>query len=249
MPQDIRQRRAAPSQGMPRTAPVPSRDALRGKPKPVNELPKQRSLTEEEAPLPPAKWKKILARVLSVLLIAVSLAAGYIFLLLGEPDEEAKLTAAPPEESITMPMPAIETAGETNLQSVSDAFGEPILALYNSGLQMQKSRVYDTAFSGGYARRATLIYLLPDGSQLSVESIRPTAAAALLSADGNKLDSGSLYTLGGINAALMRNAESVCVFGQSDTAVYAVICGPGHDEQLKTLIKQTTLVAPSADAR
>lgn len=218
----------------------------RGKEKPEEKQPTQMPVTDEEVVRPPAKWKKVLARVLFCVLLIVALAVGYIFLLLGEPDEEAKLTAPEPEETISMPMSAVEAHGDANIQSIADAFNRPILVLYGSELTMQKARVYDTAFGGGYARRTTLSYALPDGAQLNVESIRPTAAAALLSGDGYKLETGSLYSLGGMNAALMRGGESVCVFAQSDSAVYAVVCPPGHDELLKTLLKQTRLIAPAS---
>ena len=231
---------------MPRTAAPPSRDALRGKPKPKADLPQQQPVTDEElVQKPPAKWKRPLVMALSIAALIIALIAAYIFLLLGEPDEEQKLATAVPEQAITMPMSAVESPGETNLQSIADAFGQPVLCLYGSGLTMQKARVYDTAFGGGYARRATVSYSLADGSQLNVESIRPTTAAVLLAGSGYKLRSGALYALGGVNGAWMQNDDYVCVFGQSDTAVYAVTCPRGHDEELQTLLRQTAPVQPT----
>lgn len=57
----------------------------------------------------------------------------------------------------------------------------PVMALYG-GLSMQRARVFDTAFSGGYARRVTLTYAFEDGAQLTVESTAPPRPSRFLAA-------------------------------------------------------------------
>ena len=64
--------------------------------------------------------------------------------------------------------------------------------------------------------------------------------------DGYKLDASALYTMGGLNAARMENSSTICVFAQTDTAVYAVRCPASHAGELSGLIKQSMLVEPSA---
>ena len=109
---------------------------------------------------------------------------------------------------------------------------------------MQKARVYDTAFEGGYARCVTLTYRFEDGAQLTVESLRPTTAVSLIKQSGSILDATALYALGGLNAARMENDLNICVFAQSDTAVYAVTCPKTHEDDLDSLLRQTMLTQP-----
>jgi len=194
-----------------------------------------------------ARQPSVLSRIfkkagLAVLLI-LALAFAYIFLLLGEPDDDAKYLPKKQEETILMPMSALEIPGEANVQTMADAFGQPVLSL-GQALPMHKARIYDTAFDGGYARRVTLTYTFEDGTQATAESIRPTSAVALLREKGYKLDASSLYTLGGLNAARMDNAASSCVFTQTETAVYAVLCPIDKVQDLTALLRYSTLVMP-----
>jgi len=209
--------------------------------------PEQPLLPGEELPQKqPSVIKRFLLRVLAVVMAVLALVMCYLFLLMGEPDEDAKLAAdAPAEAAITMPMSPFEAPGESNVQNLADTFGEPVMALYD-GPEMRKARIYDTAFEGGYARRVTLTYTLADGQQLTVESLRPTSAVTLIKEDGYKLDASALYTMGGLNAARMENSSTICVFAQTDTAVYAVRCPASHAGELSGLIKQSMLVEPSA---
>lgn len=209
--------------------------------------PEQPLLPGEELPKKePSVVKRFLLRLITVAAAVLALALCYLFLLMGEPDEDAKLAAdLPAEAAITMPMSPFEAPGESNVQNLADTFGQPVMALYG-GLTMQKARIYDTAFEGGYARRATLTYTFEDGQQLTVESLRPTSAVRLIKEEGFTLDAAALYTLGGLNAARMENSSTLCVFAQTDTAVYAVRCPASHADELSGLIKQCTLIEPSA---
>lgn len=234
-----------PPAGMPTQPPRPEKEALRGKP--VQPAPQvQQPLTDEEyEERRPSLPGRILRRVGLAVLIVLSLVFAYIFLLLGEPDDEAKDVEIPAEESILMPMTALDMPGESDVQKLADAFQQPVLALGGS-LAMYKSRIYDTAFQGEYARCVTITYTFEDGQTLLAESMRPTNAVALLKKEGCKLDASALYTMGGLNAARMENDQQICVFAQSDTAVYAVTCPVSHAEELPELLRYTTLIAPSA---
>lgn len=237
-------RRTAPG-GMPPEAPRPSPEALHGKAKPRDTLPEQKPVTDEMVTeKKPSLIKRVLLRILMVVLVVAAIALAYVFLLLGEPEEEALDANAVVEQRITMPMSALETPGEANTQSLADTFGQPVMSLYG-GLSMQRARIYDTAFGGGFARRVTITYAFEDGAALTVESIRPTSALTLLSGSGYRLDATAMYALGGIDAAMMSNSERICVFGQSDTAAYAVICPASHADDLAAVLRQTTLITPT----
>ena len=203
-------------------------------------------LDEEEIQLkPPSLFRRVLKRVGFAVLLVLALVFAYLFLLLGEPDEDAKYMQKAAEETIAMPMSALEVPGEANVQTMADAFNQPVLSL-GQALEMKKARIYDTAFEKGYARRVTLTYAFEDGTEITVESLRPTAAVTLLHEKGYKLDAAALYTLGGLNAGRMDNASTLCIFGQSDTAVYAVRCPRTHAQELTSLLRYTMLIAPGA---
>lgn len=161
----------------------------------------------------PSRLRRILKRIGLGLLMALALAFAYVFLLLGEPDEEAKLAEPVVEEAITLPMSALDMPGEANVQSLADSFGQPVLSLYG-GLQMQKARIYDTAFGGGYARRVTLTYAFEDGALLTVDSLRPTAGGHAAWRSGYRLDASSLYALAGLDAAAWTATRRPCIFAQ-----------------------------------
>lgn len=244
----IHSRRRTPPGGMPTEAPRPPKDAPEEARKPRGAPPPQAPVTDDETPAvrPPSRLKRALRRIGLGLLLALALAFAYVFLLLGEPEEEAKLAQPVVEEAITLPMSALDMPGEANVQSLADSFGQPVLSLYG-GLPMQKARIYDTAFGGGYARRVTLTYAFEDGALLTVDSLRPTAAITLLGDGGYRLSAGSLYALAGLDAARMDSDAQTCIFAQSDTAVYAVTCPAQHAGELNELLRQTTLIAPSGE--
>ena len=239
-------KRPSPPRDMPAEAPRPRKGALRGRRRPADPLPQQQPVTDEEpAEKKPSRLRLILLRTAVAVLLVIALVFAYLFLLLGEPDEETKYVDLPDEALITMPMGALEIPGEANLQTLANTFGQPVMALYG-GPALERARVYDTAFGGGYARRVTLTYAFEDGAQLTVESIRPTSAITLLGS-GYSLSVRSLYALGGLDAARMDGGGQICIFGQSDTAAYAVLCPEEHESDLNSLLRQTTLIAPEGE--
>lgn len=238
--------RRAP-EGMPRQVAEGSRVPKQTE-KPRDVLPAQRSLTDDEQIVqPPARWKVILKRIGIILLVTLALAMAYLFLLLGEPDNAAVDIPAVQEETIRVPMAAVEARGDADLTNMAATFGKPILVLYGNMLPLSKINLYDTAFEGGYARRATLSYAFEDGQILKVESIRPTAAAALLKGSGNTLRVDSLYAMAGMDAVRMEAGDALCILAQSDQAVYAITCPASHSADIAALLKQTTLWQPSLE--
>lgn len=216
------------------------------RPGPAPDRPVSSPAVEETQKRQPSVAGRVIRRAGLALLLILALIFAYLFLLLGEPDEEAKSVQKPVEEIITMPMSAVDMPGESDGQKLADTFGQPVLVL-GQALTMHKARIYDTALEGGYARCVAITYAFEDGAQLLVQSMRPTRAVTLLQQNGYRLDASALYTMGGLNAARMQNDTSVCVFAQSDTAVYAVICPVSHAEELSGLLRYTALVPPSTN--
>ena len=97
------------ARGMPAEAPRPRKSALRDRQKPRDPLPEQQPVTDEDAaPKKPSRLRIFLLRAAVAVLLVIALVFAYLFLLLGEPDEEAKYVDLPEEELITMPMGALE---------------------------------------------------------------------------------------------------------------------------------------------
>lgn len=234
--------RAAP-RDMPRDVPAGSRVPPQPEKQP-DVLPKQHKIGEELAQAPPKRWKVIAKRVAMLLLVVVALVMAYLFLLMGEPSNEKEIPPPVQEEAIRVPMTAMEAPGNADLSALAANFGRPVLALYG-GAVLQRCSLYDTAFQGGYARRVTLTYAFADGETVLVESIRPTAAAALLAAHGaGTLKMDARYVLAGVESARMDTRDAICIFGQSPEVVYAITCPVSHATDVNTLVKQTMLAQP-----
>ncbi len=212
-------------------------------PAPAN-LPQQKPIDDDALPeaLPTPWWKKALKRIFLALLVIIALVFGYLFLLMGEPEEEMETAAPQPVQPITVPTNALEAPGDAYLPSLAQTFGQPVLGYAGSDLTMQRAKVYDTAFGGEYARRVTLSYLLPDGGEVLMESIRPIEAITLLGRE-YILQADRLYAMAGLDAARMQNDDQICVFGQGEGAVYAITMPRSAEGQLETLLKQTLLVS------
>ncbi len=240
--------RRAP-EGMPRQVPGGGQGHRLPEQKPRDVLPQQKPVTDEEnTPKPTPRWQVVLKRVGLGFLLLTALVMAYLFLLLGEPDNAAQDVPKPVEEAIRVPMAAMEAQADADMGTVSATFGKPLLMLYGNALPLQKMTLYDTAFGGGYARRATLSYAFPDGQILLADRIRPTAAAALLGSAGKSLSMAGIYGLAGFDAARMDDGETICVFAQSEEAVYAITCPSAHAQDLAGILKQTTLWQSEAAA-
>ncbi len=217
-------------------APPPARDLL----------PAQKPVTDEPEAKQPAKWKKVARRVLAVIGLLLSLALIYVFLLMGEPNEDDQLQkqTAAQEEIIRVPIAATQVDGNADLNPLATNFGMPVLALYGSPLTLTKATLFDTAYHGGYARRMQLIYAFPTGETLTVESLRPTAALALLAGGRYSLRMDGLYAIAGMDAVRADGENTVLVMARGLDAAYAVVCPKSKEGDLTALLKQATLMQP-----
>ena len=232
-----------PPEGMPTQVP-PRRPQT---PPPARDhLPAQKPVTDEPEARTPAKWKKVARRVLAALGLLLALSVIYVFLLMGEPDEDDQLQkqTAAQEESIRVPIAATQVDGSADLNPLAVNFGMPVLALYGSPLALQKATLFDTAYHGGYARRMQLVYAFSSGETLTLESLRPTAAVALLGGESYTLRMDGLYTLAGMDAVRVDGEQTVMVLARGLDAAYAVLCPVTMEADLPALLKQATLMQP-----
>ena len=112
-----------PPAGMPAQPPRPDRNALRGKPVKPTPMPQQMPVTDEETTekKPSLAWR-IFRRAGLVLLLTLALVFAYIFLLLGEPEDDAKYEQKTAQETITMPMGALDIPGQSDPARLAESF-------------------------------------------------------------------------------------------------------------------------------
>ena len=238
--------RSAP-QGMPREVASHSRA-----PKQIEQkrdlLPAQKPVTDEGDDFKqPSKIRRFLQRLSAGIMLVLALGIVYIFLLIGEPAPEALPPETVREEKIQVPMAALEAGGGGDLSTVAINFGKPLLVMQGQGLTLEKVALSDTAFQGGYARRATLTYRFLDGQTCTLESIRPTMAAELLSHDDGSLYAADKYRLAGMEAARLDGAADVRIFGEGAEAAYAVVLPREHRGEVDALLRQAVLLTPGND--
>ena len=78
---------------------------------PKEKIPVQPALAEEEnAPREPSALQRLLTRIGTAVLLVLALVFAYVFLLMGEPEEDAKNAAPAAENVISMPMRLISRA-------------------------------------------------------------------------------------------------------------------------------------------
>ena len=192
---------------------------------------------------PRTSVQKVLRRVLMILGAIVLVVGGYLFLLLGEPDDDAKFIAEKQYSRITTPMTPIEASDSAALQSLADSFGMPVMQLYG-GAVLTRARMNDVPMGAEYARTITLTYADEAGTEYTLYSIRPKNATALITKEGAKLDGSALYTLAGLNACRMQTDTEITVFAENENALYALICPASNAENLSHLLKQTVFITP-----
>ncbi len=209
-----------------------------------DDLPAQKAITDEPEHKPPAKWKAVVKKILIVLGLIVALAFLYLFLLMGEPDDddEMLLNQSTQEEIIQMPMTGQEMSGDANLTDAAVSFGKSAMELRGGVLPLMKAALYDTAYRGGYARRLTLTYQFPGGQVLTVDSIRPPGAIALLTDSAYVIRVDNLYTMGGMNAVRMDSGSYIRLAAEGKDAVYVVHIPVSHEDQMVELLRYTGLI-------
>jgi hypothetical protein len=234
--------RRKPPKDMPKEVETIKRAYLR--PETRDTLPKQKAITDEPEIKPPAKWKAVVKKILIVLGLLLALAFLYLFLLMGEPDDddEALLRQSAREEIIRMPMTGQEMTATADLTAAAVSFGEAAMELRGDVLPLKKASLYDTAYRGGYARRLTLTYQFEDGQIMTIDSIRPPGAIALLEDTAYVIRVDALYTMGGMDAVRMDSDSYIRLAAAGTDAVYVVHFPVSHEEQLTGLLRYTGLI-------
>ncbi len=237
--------RRQPPRDMPRNVPPSDRVPPRQAP-PRQATPSQKPIDDDApsvAEVP--RWRTIVKKVATVLLVLLALALAYVFLLLGEPDEEATQSAAPPAEVIRVPIQAVEITDKQQLGQLAASFSEPVLTLEEL-LPLSKATLFDSAYQNGYARRLSLLYTMEDGSLLQLDSIRPDGAVTLFEGRyTQRVDEP--YSFAGMSAQRLDAGDHSLFLTRAGGVCYAVSVPASQLQQARELLKYCVLMQ-AADA-
>lgn len=189
---------------------------------------------QEKLPL----GRRIVKAVLGTLLTVVLLAAFYIAVIMGNP-QESESTAITPQmdqpllDAMTSP---IMITQQSQLGALLDAFPGQVMAAMNSPtLSLQQGLCEDVPYEDGLGRKVTLTYRTAEGAAVTVVSIYPARAMDLIpKADYTFSGIGGL-TLAGLRSVRMENAQTIRMHAQGENALYVVTLPQLPAASLRTL--------------
>lgn len=183
-------------------------------------------------------WRRAVKGVLASLLTVVLLAAFYIAVIMGNPQEaESSAIAAKQDQPLVDAMPApLLVTDEGQLGSLLKEFPAPVMAaMHSTVLTFQQGLCEDVAFEGGLGRRVTLIYSTAEGAAVTVVSLYPARALSLVEKADYTISSTAGLPLAGLRSVRMTNATAVRMHAQGSDALYVVTLPSLSATALRTL--------------
>ncbi|MDO4484739.1 MAG: hypothetical protein Q4C54_10040 [Clostridia bacterium] len=163
-----------------------------------------------------------LLKAAGVLLAAVLIAAAfYLLAVLGQPQTSAVPDAG--HQPLLPSAPAQSIANQADLPQLLEGFPVPVLGyVTGAGPEFAGGSCYDFAFENGMARTVVLNYRLPDGGEITVQSIYPARAVTAVTRGNYRLVSPRSLGFAGLNAVRMENGSYVRLHAQNENGVYVV---------------------------
>jgi len=170
-------------------------------------------------------WRRIIKAVLATLLTLVLLAAFYVAVIMGNPQEtESSAITAKMDQPLLDAMASpilIQTPGQLGL--LLDAFPAPVMAAMNSTVMtFQQGLCEDVPFENGLGRRVTLTYRTAEGAPVTVVSLYPARALSLVEKGDYTISGTTGLPLAGLRSVRMEKAGSVRMHAQGADALYVV---------------------------
>ena len=167
-------------------------------------------------------WRRIVKAVLLTLLTVVLLAAFYVAVIMGTPQEESSAITAKMDQPLldAMSSPILITL-QSQLGTLLDAFPAPVMAAMNSAsMTFQQGLCEDVPFENGLGRRVTLTYRTAEGASVTVISLYP--ARTQLSKEDYTFSATTGLPLAGLRSVRMENAYAIRMHAQGADALYVV---------------------------
>lgn len=169
------------------------------------------------------KGKRVLRALGTAALTLLLAAVFYVAVVLGEPQEVEKVVVPLQDQPLLQASPAMTIEGEGSLQALLNAFPVPVMhPLPGSGLTLVSGVSYDAAFERGFGRIVSLTYTDGMGREMTVESIYPARALALMGRKDYRLAGVAGQSLAGLKSVRMENGASIRLHAQAEDAIYVV---------------------------
>lgn len=170
-------------------------------------------------------WRRIVKAVLATLLTIVLLAAFYLAVIMGNPQEEESSAITPKMDQPllnAMSSPIMITQ-QSHLGALLDAFPAPVMAAMNTpAMAFQQGLCEDVPYEGGLGRKVTLTYRTAEGAPVTVVSLYPARALELVAKADYTISGTTGLPLAGLRSVRMENAASVRMHAQGTDAIYVV---------------------------
>nr|MBR4280007.1 hypothetical protein [Clostridia bacterium] len=183
-------------------------------------------------------WRRGVKAVLGALLTIVLLAAFYIAVIMGNPQESESSAITPQMDQPlldAMSSPIMITQ-QSQLGALLDAFPGQVLAAMNSpAMTLLQGLCEDVPFENGLGRKVTLTYRTAEGAAVTVVSIYPARAMDLIPKADYTFSSTGGLTLAGLRSVRMENSETIRMHAQGENALYVVTLPKLPASGLRTL--------------
>lgn len=183
-------------------------------------------------------WRRVLKGILAALLAVVLLAAFYIAVIMGNPQEEEStaITARTDQPLLEAMASPLLIQDQSQLGVLLDAFPAPVLAaVHSSVMTFRQGLCEDVPFEDGLGRRVTLTYLTAEGAEVTIVSLYPARAISLLEKGDYVISSIAGLPLAGHRSVRMDSPGAVRMHAQGTDALYAVTLPPQSATMLRTL--------------
>ena len=169
-------------------------------------------------------WRRSIKTVLLTALTIVLLAAFYLAVVMGTPQQEGSAVTARQDQPLLSALPsAVFILEEGQMGQVLNAFPAPVLAAMNAAaLRFESGLCEDVPFEGGLGRKVTLSYRTAEDAVVTLVSIYPARATSLITKGDYILSDTFGLPLAGLRSVRMEKPGSICMHAQGAEALYVV---------------------------
>lgn len=173
----------------------------------------------------PSRIGSILQKTAVTLLTVLLMAVFYVAVVMGQPQGSVVQSIDPDMNQpllAALPAPVVVT-DESHLQELTAAFPAPVMyPLYGSALTFRQGVCSDVSFENGLGRIAKLTYAVEGHGEITVTSIYPARALALMGKGDYVISGTAGQTLAGLRSIRMENDTAIRLHAQGTDALYVV---------------------------
>ena len=168
-------------------------------------------------------WRHVLRTLLTVLASLLLIAVFYVAVVMGQPQGSTSQASGTSAEQPLLPplSAAVRITDEGDIDLLSDAFPAPIMCpMYGNALVFVEGTCGDTAFEDGFARVVTLTYRTESFDTLTVTSIYPARALALMGKGDYAFSGTAGQQMANLRSIRMEDSSTIRLHAQDEEALY-----------------------------